>query len=126
MKRLLTTLIFAFLVVYASGQESGKQYNFSHLNPYEINEQKLQQSIDSIYYLYNMDSLSQLKYYAINGRYTSKYVAFFIGYTSSQASLKNLNAGLLANGFAPFSESLSHVPLGFDVKGKRWLFSYRI
>jgi hypothetical protein len=117
-------LIFLAGTAFAQEPDTYKAYDFSNLDLEKIEPEAVRDQIDSIYRTSGIDSLSQLLSLAHSVTYTEKYVSFIIGYQSSSASLSSLNSGLAALGLDKLSENVGGVPWGFDVRGRRLLFTY--
>ena len=119
------TLLLLFIAGTAFAQEPDrKEYDFSTVDIEKIETDLVRKQLDSIYRTSGMDSLAQLLDFKRSETYSEKYVSFFIGYQSTRASLNSLNSGLAAFGFDKLSENFGGVPWGFDVRGKRFLFTY--
>jgi hypothetical protein len=124
----LTTIVFLFASIataYAQDFETPyKIYDFSDVDPDEVDAGAVEQKLDSVYRTSGYDSLLQLRAYIQRSTYTGKYVSFTIGYQSSRASLEDLKSGLASLGFNELSENFSGVPWGIDFRGKKILVSY--
>jgi hypothetical protein len=120
------TLLLILLAgsAFAQEPETYNTYDFSTVDLEKINADAVREQIDSMYRTSGMDSLSQLLSLAHSVTYNEKYVSFIIGYQSSRASLNSLNSGLAALGLNKLSENVGGVPWGFDVRGRRLLFTY--
>lgn len=121
----LFTLILIILCFNVRAQEViHKQYDFSNLDVEKVNQERLAQSIDSIWYAVLPDSLIQLYSYVQRHKHKAGYISFDIGYESSTASLMHLNTALQSLGFGEISETFGGIPWGGSVKRSRWLFTY--
>lgn len=105
-----------------------RTFDFSQVDQNKVTVEKVDSLTRAIYthnyYTTGLDSLAQLREYLLHENYSPKYIAFFVGYTNSKASLGYLNSGLRTLGIPEMSESFSSIPFGFDIRGKRLLFSY--
>lgn len=124
----ITLLFFLFVltisVIY--GQQFQRDYDFSKVDPTTIDVEKLQAYKDSIYALYKFDSIYALISYRHEKTYSPKYVSFNVGVFGQMASLKYLNRGLKESQMEEMNEAFATIPIGFSVKGKRWISDYFI
>lgn len=122
--KLPSFVLLMILCFSLHAQEADYQYDFSKVRVEEVDQEKLEQSIDSIWNAVLSDSLMQLYSYVQAHKPTSGYFSFDIGYESSTSSLTHLNRELQALGFGEITETFGSVPWGFSLKRNRWLFTY--
>ena len=124
MKR-LTLIVLVTFSLHVDAQETNyRLHDFSQVDVDNVDTERLQQSIDSIWNAVLSDSVIQLYGYVMKHRSRPGYVSFDIGYESGTASLAYLNSELQSAGFGEVTETFGSVPWGISVKHNRWLFTY--
>lgn len=119
--------LLPFLLVAATtglAQKHPTAYDFSKVDPSKTSVAQVDSLAKSIYLKVGLDSLAKLKAYLSERTFSPKYVAVVAGYTHSSASLGQLNSGLRALGIPEMSQDFGGIPLGADIRGKKFLFSY--
>ena len=92
----ITLLFYLFVstISMVNGQRFQRDYDFSKVDPATVDVEKLQAYRDSIYTLYELDSIYALISYRHEKTYSPKYISFNVGFYGQMASLKYLNRGL--------------------------------
>lgn len=122
MRILLLAFLLQSAVVCTYGQQTYpyKVYDFSSIDPAKVDNDRLNQQLDSIYRTSGADSLAQLRQYVWSRQESPRYAAFIVGYQRDRASLTDLNTGLQSSGFSALSENFNGIPFGFEARGKRF------